>query len=102
VAEAAFHQAAEEVADGLWNDAGQSPETETLQRLDSEAMQRMIAKLPNAFREAIVLREINDLSYREIADVTGVPVGTVMSRLARARQRLKQYLVAHTHKEAHL
>jgi RNA polymerase sigma-70 factor (ECF subfamily) len=85
---------AEEVADGLWNDAGQSPETETLQRLDSEAMQRMIAKLPNAFREAIVLREINDLSYRENADVTGVPVGTVMSRLARARAMLRAAWIA--------
>jgi RNA polymerase sigma-70 factor (ECF subfamily) len=42
-------------------------------------------KLPDVFRETLVLREVNDLSYREIADVTGVPVGTVMSRLARAR-----------------
>ena len=76
---------AEHSADGLWSEAQHSPETETLHRLDGETMQRLITQLPDVFREAIVLREINDLSYREIADVTGVPVGTVMSRLARAR-----------------
>jgi len=80
---------AEQSAEGLWNDAQQSPETETLHRLDGEAMQRLIAQLPETFREALVLREINDLSYREIADVTGVPVSTVMSRLARARSQLR-------------
>jgi len=80
---------AEQAVDGLWNEGGQSPETETLQRLDSETMQRLITQLPDTFREAIVLREINDLSYREIADVAGVPVGTVMSRLARARALLR-------------
>ena len=74
---------------GLWSEAQQSPETETLRRLDSEIMQRLITQLPDAFREAIVLREINDLSYREIANITGVPVGTVMSRLARARALLR-------------
>jgi RNA polymerase sigma-70 factor, ECF subfamily len=73
---------------GLWSEAP-SPETETLQRLDGETVQRLIAQLPQAFREVIVLREINDLSYREIADVTGVPVGTVMSRLARGRALLR-------------
>lgn len=52
-------------------------------------MQRLITQLPAVFRETIVLREVNDLSYREIADVTGVPVGTVMSRLARARELLR-------------
>ncbi|HKA76344.1 MAG TPA: sigma-70 family RNA polymerase sigma factor [Pseudolabrys sp.] len=80
---------AEDATEGLWNEAQQSPEAETLHRLDSETMQRLIAQLPDAFREAIVLREINDLSYREIADVTAVPVGTVMSRLARARLLLR-------------
>jgi RNA polymerase sigma-70 factor, ECF subfamily len=73
---------------GLWSET-QSPEAETLQRLDGETVQRLIAQLPQAFREVIVLREVNDLSYREIADVTGVPVGTVMSRLARGRALLR-------------
>jgi len=80
---------AEDSAVGLWSEAQQSPETETLQRLDGETMQRLITQLPDAFREAIVLREVNDLSYREIADIAGVPVGTVMSRLARARALLR-------------
>jgi RNA polymerase sigma-70 factor (ECF subfamily) len=53
-----------------------------------------VAALPEPFREAIVLREINELSYREIADVVGAPVGTVMSRLARARYMLRQAWVA--------
>ena len=80
---------AEHAADGLPVEARQSPETEILRRLDSEIMQRLITQLPDAFREAIVLREINDLSYREIANIDGVPVGTVMSRLARARALLR-------------
>ena len=49
---------------------------------------RIEAALPQEFREVIVLREVQDLSYREITDVVGVPIGTVMSRLARARKRL--------------
>jgi len=53
-----------------------------------------VASLPSVFREAIVLREINDLSYREIAEVVGAPVGTVMSRLARARSMLREAWIA--------
>jgi RNA polymerase sigma-70 factor, ECF subfamily len=79
---------ANEAADGIWSEEP-SPETETLHRIDSETMRRLIAQLPDSFRETIVLREVNDLSYREIADVTGVAVGTVMSRLARARSLLR-------------
>ena len=63
-----------------------------MRRLDGETVQRLIAQLPEQFREALVLREINDLSYREIAEVVGVPVGTVMSRLARARALLRDGL----------
>jgi RNA polymerase sigma-70 factor (ECF subfamily) len=73
----------------LWRETGDSPETEALRKLDSETIRRLIATLPDAFREAIVLREIDDLSYREIAEVVGAPVGTVMSRLARARSMLR-------------
>ena len=56
---------------------------------DGETIRRLVAALPAAFREAIVLRDINNLSYRDIAEVAGVPVGTVMSRLARARTMLR-------------
>jgi RNA polymerase sigma-70 factor (ECF subfamily) len=55
-------------------------------------VQRAVDSLPHEFREVVVLREIQDLSYREISDVIGVPIGTVMSRLARARKRLAAVL----------
>ena len=49
----------------------------------------MLAELPEIYREAIVLRELEEMTYQQIADVTGVPVGTVMSRLSRARSALR-------------
>jgi RNA polymerase sigma-70 factor (ECF subfamily) len=61
-------------------------------RSDRLMLERAVAELPIEFREVIVLREIEDLSYREISDVIGVPIGTVMSRLARARKRLSEAL----------
>jgi RNA polymerase sigma-70 factor, ECF subfamily len=83
-----------EDATPLWQDEQASPETEVLRQWDAETIRRLVAELPNPFREAIVLREVNDLSYREIADVVGVPVGTVMSRLARARSMLRKAWIA--------
>jgi RNA polymerase sigma-70 factor (ECF subfamily) len=65
-----------------------------LRRSDTETIQRLVASLPNLFREVIVLREINDLSYREIAEIVGAPIGTVMSRLARARSMLREAWIA--------
>jgi RNA polymerase sigma-70 factor, ECF subfamily len=73
----------------LWQEPHSSPETELLRQQDAHTIQSLIAALPRPFREAIVLREISDLSYQEIAEVAGVPVGTVMSRLARARSMLR-------------
>jgi RNA polymerase sigma-70 factor (ECF subfamily) len=78
----------------LWQEAVVSPETEIIRQRDAEAIRHLVAALPDPFREAIVLREINDLSYREIADVVGAPVGTVMSRLARARSMLRKAWIA--------
>jgi len=69
-----------------------TPETQSLSRERSDAVTRCIAQLPADFREAIVLRELEQMSYREIAEITGVPSGTVMSRLARARSRLASCL----------
>ena len=73
----------------MWREPQASPEKVILQQQDSATIRRLVAELPAQFREAIVLREINDLSYKEIAEVAGVPVGTVMSRLARARAMLR-------------
>jgi RNA polymerase sigma factor (sigma-70 family) len=78
----------------LWQEEQASPETEMLHQRDTEAIRRLVAELPDPFREAIVLREVNELSYSEIADVVGVPIGTVMSRLARARSMLRKAWIA--------
>jgi RNA polymerase sigma-70 factor, ECF subfamily len=69
-------------------DEGLNPEALALQRETVSYVQAAIEQLPVEFREAVVLRELEGLAYKEIAAVTGVPIGTVMSRLARARDRL--------------
>jgi RNA polymerase sigma factor (sigma-70 family) len=74
----------------LWREAQDTPETEMLRKLDAQTIQGLVAALPEAFREVIVLREIEDLSYREIAEIVSTPVGTVMSRLARGRAMLRE------------
>ena len=65
-----------------------TPETTLLAKVDAEELRAAIAALPAPFRETLVLRDIEGLDYREIAQATEVPIGTVMSRLARARRRL--------------
>ena len=57
-----------------------------------EVVRAAIAQLASEFREVVVLRELENFSYKEIADVTGVPIGTVMSRLARGRRELQRIL----------
>jgi RNA polymerase sigma-70 factor, ECF subfamily len=79
----------DESAIPVWNEKQETPEGEVLRRHDAETIRKLVAALPTPFREVIVLREMEDLSYREIADVVGAPVGTVMSRLARARAMLR-------------
>lgn len=64
------------------------PEAELIARATATRLEKLVGELPIEFREALVLRDIQGLTYHEIADVTGVPVGTVMSRLSRARKRL--------------
>ena len=66
------------------------PEMALLQVEQSRRLNAMIAALPQEFREVLVLREMEDMSYREIARIADVPIGTVMSRLARARVMLKE------------
>jgi RNA polymerase sigma-70 factor (ECF subfamily) len=67
---------------------GDNPEAALIAKADADQLRAAIAALPTAFRETLVLRDIEGLDYREIAQATEVPIGTVMSRLARARQRL--------------
>ena len=65
---------------------------ELIRRADARALRVAMEELPTEFREIVVLRDLEGLSYKEIAEVADLPIGTVMSRLARARSRLKQTL----------
>src|SRR4051794_35823018 len=65
-----------------------TPESQLIAKSDTQALAATIAELPNPFREVLILRDINGLSYREIAAMSAVPIGTVMSRLSRARNFL--------------
>jgi len=69
------------------------PHSMAVRNADREQIDQAIAALPIAYREVLVLRELEDLSYNEIARIAGIPVGTVMSRLARARGLLRQALM---------
>ena len=73
-------------------DPAADPENILLRGEDQQLLRRAVEALPAEYREVIVLRELEGLSYREIAAVTGAPIGTVMSRLARARERLQEGL----------
>jgi RNA polymerase sigma-70 factor (ECF subfamily) len=74
--------------DSGWGAGQATPESDLIVRSDAARLRRAIDSLPLALRETLVLREINGLNYREIAEVTSAPVGTVMSRLSRARRAL--------------
>jgi RNA polymerase sigma-70 factor (ECF subfamily) len=71
-------------------DESPNPELTALRVDQRRKLDQVVATLPQEFREVLILREMEDLSYREIAQVTGAPIGTVMSRLARARAMLKE------------
>jgi RNA polymerase sigma-70 factor (ECF subfamily) len=73
-------------------DVSVNAETINLRQADAETVRRAIAELPVEFREMIILREMEGFSYKEIADLSDVPIGTVMSRLARARKQLQKSL----------
>jgi RNA polymerase sigma factor (sigma-70 family) len=64
------------------------PEAALLRNADNQLLRRALEELPVEFREVVILRELEGLSYKEIADIADLPIGTVMSRLARARKRL--------------
>ena len=76
-----------------------NPEALLVQRADTLMVRRALEELPVEFREVLVLRELEEMSYREIASITDLPLGTVMSRLARGRKRLQQALTNYRHAE---
>jgi len=80
--------------DELADLAQAGPEESAARRGEIERLRAMICRLPEPFQRTLILRELEELSYREIAQATGVPIGTVMSRLARARQLLAASLGA--------
>jgi RNA polymerase sigma factor (sigma-70 family) len=71
----------------------ETPESLLLQKHDVALVRTAVASLPEPFRETLVLRELEEMSYKEIATLTAVPIGTVMSRLARARHMLGALLI---------
>jgi RNA polymerase sigma-70 factor (ECF subfamily) len=84
----------DEVHGGAESSLGESPEHALARESEARWLRRCISSLPQEYREVIVLRELEELSYREIGAIVDVPVGTVMSRLARARDLLQQRLTA--------
>ena len=76
-----------------------NPEKLLLQHADSQLLREALESLPVEYREVMILRELEELSYKEIAMIAGIPLGTVMSRLARARKRLQQCLLERMSKE---
>ena len=74
-------------------DPAPTPEDEAVRRSEIDRVRLAIEAIPEPFREAVVLRDLEDLSYAEIAQVTGVPIGTVMSRLSRGRSTLAKELL---------
>jgi RNA polymerase sigma-70 factor (ECF subfamily) len=69
-----------------------NPVSLAIRRADRDLVRQAIEQLPVEYREVIVFRELEELSYKEIAEIVEVPLGTVMSRLSRARERLVEYL----------
>ncbi len=77
-----------------------NPEVVLLQKADRELLQQLLEQLPIEFREVLILRELEGMSYKQISAIADLPIGTVMSRLARARKRLEQQLAMRTRMES--
>jgi RNA polymerase sigma-70 factor (ECF subfamily) len=75
---------------GVFGEAAETPEGLLLKETDRRLVNDLVAGLPIAFREVIILRELEELSYKEVAEIVGIPMGTVMSRLARGRDLLQK------------
>jgi RNA polymerase sigma-70 factor, ECF subfamily len=70
-----------------------TPELSVIRRADIEMVQQAIEKLTPAFREVLLLADIEEMKYQEVAEALGIPIGTVMSRLARGRKQVREYIV---------
>ncbi len=88
-----------EIEEIVWGHHPRDPETLLLESIDSQTLTRLMERLPAEYREVLLLREIEDLTYKEIATVVSVPIGTVMSRLARARLALRRLWVSNETRE---
>ena len=85
---------------GIWTPPiDLNPEALLLQSADTQMVRQALEDLPAEFREVLVLRELEEMSYREIASIMDLPMSTVMSRLARGRKRLQQALTNPIHAE---
>jgi RNA polymerase sigma-70 factor, ECF subfamily len=92
---------ADDAVEPMWTTPARDPESAVMASVDAAMLDRLMGRLPPEHREVLVLRELEDLPYRDIAEVTGVPVGTVMSRLARARAALRRLWLAAETESAH-
>ncbi|MEI7712900.1 MAG: sigma-70 family RNA polymerase sigma factor [Rhodospirillales bacterium] len=79
-----------ETDDTLWAERPRDPESLLLDSIDNRTLEQLMLSLPIEYREVLLLREVEDLSYKEIAAIVNTPQGTVMSRLSRARLALKK------------
>src|SRR5262245_3403064 len=70
----------------------QTPELTLLRRAETELVQKAIAQLSPAFKEVLLLADIEEMKYQEVADALNIPIGTVMARLARARKQVRDYI----------
>jgi RNA polymerase sigma-70 factor (ECF subfamily) len=84
----------------MWGSRPRDPEQLLLESIDSQTLGRLMEQLPAEYREVLLLREVEDLAYKEIAEVTGLPIGTVMSRLSRARLNLRKLWLEQVETEA--
>jgi RNA polymerase sigma-70 factor, ECF subfamily len=83
------------------SEAGAEPQEAVLNRLSGGAIAESLGDIPPTFREVVVLVDIGDFSYQDAADILGVPIGTVMSRLHRGRRALKQALASRASEDGH-
>ena len=93
IGEGALSEAQSLALANVADDAQDTPEAALLRRREIETVRAVIENLPEPFRETLVLREMEELSYKQIAILSAAPIGTVMSRLARARQMLSEMLM---------